>query len=240
MNSGDANEFIYFQCDHELEISERWNILIFNFSYRFNKMNFKKLSVNVILIKLLLIKFINADNKTNYFEEEYNKKPCSIFDTANITAGNKNLDGSITYGNITYASHQYKEYDYIVKGYDEKVKVEPHIRGCICSHRICIRSCCNHDEMIAIIDDKMVCVGIKDKEKYSIFNVTIETSDGIEKSHDLFSDPVYGLSHGKPCSIIILEPLKYPTDKWELKRVIKIILFIVIYNYFIIFKSIGW
>lgn len=175
---------------------------------------------NSIIITLLLPFFITmayATNEIDYFKEEYNKKPCSIFDTTNITAGVRNPDDSITFNNITYMKDQYKIYDYIVKRHKEKIYVEPHIRGCICSHRICLRSCCPYNEMIHIGNGS--CVENTNANENRSFNVSILTN-GFDMVHDLFADPHYGLSYGIPCGVILLDPIEYEeTDIWFLKRV---------------------
>lgn len=146
----------------------------------------------------------------NYFKDEEKTYPCNHFDTVNITSGTRNPDGSITHDNITYASHHYKIFDYIYKNHTEKIQTEPHIRGCICKYRICMRGCCPRGYIFnggCFYDDDFVM---------NDFNVTIR--EGVRESvHDLYSDSKFGLTFIKTCSGYELEPDITPDDKWSLE-----------------------
>ncbi|KAG5679684.1 hypothetical protein PVAND_009237 [Polypedilum vanderplanki] len=67
---------------------------------------------------------------------------CDFRDTVNITGGQKDGDNFI-FNNDTYSFGYYGEFDYIFQNYDEIIKVDLHIRGCVCHIKPCIRICCN-------------------------------------------------------------------------------------------------
>lgn len=120
--------------------------------------------------------------------------PCSPYDTINITAGIKNSDDSITYDGVTYNKSEYRTYDYICNTDLHKIRVENHIRACICSHRICVRSCCQKDE---ILENGQCTLS----SKTQIFNVTIYDNN-ISQTHNLQNDSQYGIVFGDICSFI--------------------------------------
>lgn len=153
-----------------------------------------------------------SEEDVNYFDIERDEKPCSFYDTVNITDGVKNSDGSVSYEGITYLLDQYKSYDYIYKGPNVRKNVTSHLRGCICQHRICIRSCCPKG---FVFDNK--CIK-SSNETFTDFSVAIEHHAGIH-IFDLFSNKNdYALTYTKPCIGFLLEPHNDDNDKWMLVR----------------------
>lgn len=151
----------------------------------------------------------------NYYLKEQHQKPCSPFDTINITAGTKNSDDSITHNGITYEKNEYAYYNYIFKNQSHKIKVPKHIRGCICLHRICVRSCCLENEIWNSNINK--CVSNNNTE-LSTFNATIR-ENGEFIDHNLQNSTEYGIVFGKICPFYILFPHETIDDTWILSRV---------------------
>ena len=94
----------------------------------------------------------------------------------------------------------FAEYNYVVENLTQMVKVEPHIRGCICDLKPCIRLCCVGDE-----NNSSACIQTD--------TLTVPTHDEDEEI-DL-SGNRYGVLVGRPCAKMYkLEPQDYPDDRW--------------------------
>lgn len=130
----------------------------------------------------------------------HSRGPCSILDTINITSGYLDNNGNFHHNGVVYEDGTFAEYDYIVKDFKNKIKVEPHIRGCICKYRPCIRLCCDDN------DNNTSCVKTD--------SIIVPTSDD-EIEIDLFGKQ-YGVLVGRPCKeMYILEPAQYEYDRWS-------------------------
>lgn len=142
-----------------------------------------------------------------------NNGPCNFLDTVNITGGYKDNEKRFHYKDVIFEFGTYGEYDYIIENFTIKISVEPHIRGCICRYKNCIRICCKEDREICVKSDTLY---------------KIPLPDGDERNLDLNSNE-YGVLIGKPCQEMYrLEPEDYPDDdKWVLLKV-SLIYFIVL------------
>lgn len=68
--------------------------------------------------------------------------PCKYLDSINITDGVRQHDDSIVYDNIIFPKDQYTKVNYKLEKGEERVTVDPYIRGCLCNKKPCIRLCC--------------------------------------------------------------------------------------------------
>ena len=75
---------------------------------------------------------------------------CNFANTVNITAGHRFQNGSYEFENVIYDEGFYKNYDFIIDANHEKVRVEKHIRGCLCAVKLCIRICKDYDDFYSI------------------------------------------------------------------------------------------
>lgn len=148
---------------------------------------------------------------TDYFEIEKLYRPCSFFDTVNITDGIKLNNGSIFHDGITYAKDQYKYFNYIYSRPNIKNSTSPHIRGCFCHYRICVRSCCAKGYLL-----NNTCIPSSDPQKIQEFRVNLHFKNHKIKSIDLLQDNKYGLIYKKACNGYLLEPDLEPDDVWSL------------------------
>lgn len=97
-------------------------------------MNYLKILLNIVCVLC-----ISSSVLTLYVEKE---KPCSFFDTVNITDSLRNSDGSYQYFDIVIPENYTKMYDYIhLTSKFKKFKVPPHLRGCVCLFKKCIKMC---------------------------------------------------------------------------------------------------
>lgn len=76
-----------------------------------------------------------------------NKLSCNFHDTINISSGTLNEIGQFHHNGVKYDKHLFAEFDYVITN-SSMVKVEPHIRGCICLLKNCVRVCrfCSDDD----------------------------------------------------------------------------------------------
>ena len=75
---------------------------------------------------------------------------CNFANTINITDKHRFKNGSYELDNVIYDEGFYKSYDFIINKNREKETVDTHIRGCLCSVKLCIRRCnsyANHDHI---------------------------------------------------------------------------------------------
>lgn len=168
----------------------------------------------ILLVLLLPILQFKATDAYVPFEHH---NPCSIFDTVNITSGQKDKFGNIHHEGVVYSSKEYGIFDYI---YDERrsyVKVPSHIRGCLCQKKPCVRLCCPHGQIANEYEGK--CTDHPDHEVF--MNVTTQEDDNaLIRLHK----EEYGILHNKPCEkMYILMPEEYGDDKWYFLKVSEIL-----------------
>jgi hypothetical protein len=133
--------------------------------------------------------------------------PCSFIETVNITGGYVDIERNYIYQSDVYPLGTYQEFDYIEGIEKNRTNVDPHIRGCICKLKPCIRLCCQGDENIFN--------GNCHKSK----NITVVNEDNEDETVDL-SDNNYGILVGRPCKVLFrLDSADYDFDRWNFLKV---------------------
>lgn len=128
--------------------------------------------------------------------------PCSFQHTVNISSGHLDQNGNYHHKGNVYRKGKFAEYNYIVENLTEVIKVENHVRGCICDMKECIRLCC-----IAERNNDSKCISSE--------TLTVPTPDDEEETINL-SGNRYGVLVGRPCGrMYALEPRDYEYDKWS-------------------------
>ena len=94
------------------------------------------ITVVIIIIALICLEFFTPEPPID----------CNFANTVNITAGHRFPNGSYEYENVIYDERFYKNYDFIIGENREKIKVEKHIRGCLCAIKLCVRICKDYDD----------------------------------------------------------------------------------------------
>lgn len=146
----------------------------------------------------LLVTFLIIGCKANHLVQM--QSPCNFLDTINITSENIDQNGNYHLKGVVLKKEMFASYNYIVKNLTQIVQVEPHIRGCICDLKPCIRLCCTRDE-----SNSSDCIQSN--------KLIVPTHDEDEEI-DLTSDH-YGVLVGRPCAKMYkLEPQDYPDDRW--------------------------
>lgn len=126
--------------------------------------------------------------------------PCNFLNTVNITSGHLDQNGNYLHKGVIFKKGLFAEYNYIVENLTELIKVEPHIRGCLCDIKPCIRLCCK-----GTLASSSACI------KTDTF--TVPTNDEDEEID--ITGKRFGVLVGRPCGIMYkLEPEDYPDDRW--------------------------
>lgn len=134
-----------------------------------------------------------------------NKTNCPIRETINITEGGA-IDnyGRFHHGGLIYESGQFAEFDYVFFNSTHEIPADPHIRGCVCALRPCIRLCKKCSEF----DPKAngTCV------KTDVLTVPSD-ADGLVMEHVKLDGEKYQVLVGRPCrEMFHLDAVTYPDD----------------------------
>lgn len=167
-----------------------------------------------VVLGTLVVAVLLVINCQYVSSEYYNHPvgPCDFIDTINITSGHKDKHGNYIYNGDTFHKGLYAEYNYVVENFTEKLSVQPHIRGCLCSVKPCIRLCCLNDE-----NDPKKSSDAKPCINEEIITVPFEDNDDLEIR---INGGEYGVMVGKPCvGMYKAEPNEYPDDSWHLIKV---------------------
>lgn len=126
--------------------------------------------------------------------------PCNFFDTINITSGHLDQHGNFHHLGTVFKKGMFAEYNYVLENLTEMVMVEPHVRGCICGIKPCIRLCCieeTNNNSACVKTDKLI---VPTQFEYEEIDLSGRT---------------FGVLIGRPCGKMYkLEPLDYPDDRW--------------------------
>lgn len=126
--------------------------------------------------------------------------PCNFLNTINITSGHLDQNGNFHHKGVVFKKGLFAEYNYVVENLTELVKVEPHIRGCLCDIKPCIRLCC-----VGEPTNSSTCVKTE--------TLVVPTHDEDEEIE--LAGNRYGVLIGRPCGLMYkLEPEDYPDDRW--------------------------
>lgn len=171
-----------------------------------------KNNVNRIYWAILHIFFIaiwpNKISSVHALMQDNFNVPCKYKDSINITNGQRNADGSITYDGIRFAKEDYGIYDYKFENGLTRVKTVPHVRGCTCKHRPCVSLCCPRN---SVYSDELGCV------RNGRFNATIDVWSETNETKTIEMFPYFGYVLNMPCEATVeKEPELHPTDIWYL------------------------
>lgn len=126
--------------------------------------------------------------------------PCNFLNTINVTTGHLDQNGNFLHKGVVFKKGMFAEYNYIIENLTEIVKVQPHIRGCLCDIKPCIRLCC-----VGGPANSSACVKTE--------TLIVPTHDEDEEIE--LSGSRYGILVGRPCGTMYkLEPADYPDDRW--------------------------
>jgi G protein-coupled receptor Mth (Methuselah protein) len=125
---------------------------------------------------------------------------CDFIDTINISSGYLDQNGNYRHQGNIYKKGMFANYNFEVEHFSEIKKVEPHVRGCVCELKTCLRLCCLEN-----LDVESDCV------KTETLSVPIKSGNS---EIDLKSEE-YAVIEGWPCeNMYSLEPLEFEYDDW--------------------------
>lgn len=110
---------------------------------------------------------------------------CHIFDSINVTGGNVLQNGSWLHEGLIYPPGQYEKVDHFFQSDGKRVDTNAHVRGCVCTNRICVNVCCSmeNDSMPEICPAQI--------------------------PNDLLISPSYHLSYGFDCKQMVYYDFSY-------------------------------
>lgn len=145
-----------------------------------------------LVLSISLVVVISLDSTNGIVDS----LPCDFLDSINITNGRLPTDNtkSITFNGTTFGPNEYAVVGYELDHQMEKVSVEPHLRGCYCKSKPCVRICCPPGREYKFKHD--TCEHIADVNKSQTIEMTIlnengenETISAIDKFNIIYDQP---------------------------------------------------
>lgn len=149
--------------------------------------------------------------------------PCPFYQSVNVTDAKRFPNGSYLYEGHLIPSKWIGIYDYVFQTSVSKVRVEPHIRACICKIRPCLNVCCPRGNTFHPITSTCVQDDPNDDQITALewpnaINVTNPVTAQIQQ---ILIDQHFTIVHFPPCiGMYTLKPDEYPEDTWLLYEVI--------------------
>lgn len=142
-----------------------------------------------VVIGLLSIVCCNGSSRVG-------ELPCHFLDSINITAGVLQPDNSIIFGGTTFNENHYSRIDYVLDNGTQPIPAEPHLRGCLCDIKPCIRLCCEYGS----IHQRIPGSGVRCQKQDT--PVKFESDIHVESPHvtTLLENHYFGYVHDRPCN----------------------------------------
>lgn len=134
-----------------------------------------------------------------------NKLPCDFLDTINITDGTYFKNKSILFNGVEFPTDLYAKVNYVILRSHVHIQVKPHIRGCLCSIKPCLRLCCPVGTFIDYNGEKGKCTPKNFTTKFKTLDILNENN---EKQH-VKMDEHFGIVHTFPCKQVFIPGNQY-------------------------------
>lgn len=163
--------------------------------------------IAIIFTLIQLLKLLDAQNLAR------NRDYCDYSETINITSGVRLNNGDILYEGIKFTNLTYTVYNYEIVKHHRVRPTEPHLRGCLCKVKNCVRMCCPKGEIVDE-NEKGCRPAVPGQD---LLQLLVPTVDNLTIS--LFNENV-GFLYGKLCKITYyLTPSEdNPEDLWYYNR----------------------
>ena len=148
-------------------------------------------------------------------------QPCEYHNTVDLSNIPKFGNGSYLYEGVLIPSHLVGVYNYYMDNLTERKSTDPHVRGCLCLVKTCMKWCCALTENL-----KSGSCHLTPSNATVLSELNITTSANQHQTVDAteFFGPQPKF---KPCArMYSLDPAKYAYDEWELFQVYKSALYI--------------
>lgn len=168
----------------------------------------KALSLTLAGSLLILFTLFNTPNAANLDSIHV---PCAFIDTVDLTGHEKFPNGSYSYNGLIVPPNHQGIFDYINNEQFQRVPASPHVRGCVCKLRPCVKLCCPDGEKFNGTD----CALSESSDPLTtIMNVT--NSLGEIKEVDISKK--FAIQVGSPCggNLYHLTPHINDYDKYHL------------------------
>lgn len=146
--------------------------------------------------------------------------PCPFYQSVNVTDSKRFANGSYLYDGILVPSKWIGIYDYVFMTSVSKMRVEPHVRACICKIRPCLNICCPRSNTFHPITSS--CVPDRERSEEAVEewpnSINITTAKG--QRQEILIDQHFSFIHFPPClGMYTLKPNEYSDDTWQLYEV---------------------
>lgn len=129
-------------------------------------------------------------------ENDETEDICGFENTVNLTDRQSFENGSYLYQGILVPPEKQQLYDYDVKFSAMMIDVPPHLRGCVCDKKPCIKLCCPEDKYLYDNTNSSTCEKLMPDMDVS-WNVTIELENKQTKVVNIFE--YFTVQVGLPC-----------------------------------------
>ncbi|XP_055913700.1 G-protein coupled receptor Mth2 isoform X2 [Eupeodes corollae] len=141
---------------------------------------------------LLIFSLFNLSNG-NYQDSMH--LPCPFIDTVDLTGYEKFPNGSYSYDGLIIPPHLVGIFEFTSDELSVRVPAEPHVRGCVCKLRPCVKFCCP----ITARFNGTFCDEFEGNNKSTtIMNIT--SSEGQLKEVDLAKR--FSIQYGRTCGLM--------------------------------------
>lgn len=144
----------------------------------------------------LILLIVLSLNWNRELIESITLMPCNILDTVNITDGILQPNQNIHFNGIEYPKEQYASWDFIMEN-GVRRSVQPHIRGCSCNLKPCIRFCCPFGSIHVYENGYDKCN--RDKRASLFLDKIIDPSDGANNTKFIQQ---FGIVDQLPCKSV--------------------------------------
>ncbi|XP_055841355.1 G-protein coupled receptor Mth2-like isoform X2 [Episyrphus balteatus] len=136
--------------------------------------------------------------------------PCSFIDTVDLSGSEKFPNGSYSYEGLIVPPHLVGIFEYTSDDLSLRVPAEPHVRGCVCKLRPCVKLCC---PTTARFNGTNCQTHEGNATTLTVMNIT--TNGGDLKEVDLAKK--FALQYGRTCAEMYhLTPHVYAFDGFSL------------------------
>lgn len=172
----------------------------------------KKFMTQMLLLLWTAVTFASTSAQSKNVINQSKFISCDQSATINITDGYLDQDGKrFHHDGLIYEPEMFAEFDFVIVNVSLRISVVPHIRGCVCELKKCIRVCrfCTTKDEDISENSESKCVKTE--------TLTLVSDENIETEISL-QDNSYIVLTGRTCkTMIFLEPENFDEDKWLFK-----------------------
>lgn len=167
--------------------------------------------MGIYIIVLIGFSFLLRSNAFQASDIELTSKlPCDFLDTINITDGTYFPNKSIVFNGVEFRKELYAKINFVDLRTHKIITVDPHIRGCLCSIRPCLRFCCPEGTFLEFSGENGKCSPKNVTTQIHSLNVLNPNN----KTKPVKMEDHFGVVHNFPCKKIFL-----PSQQFQITHV---------------------